>query len=366
MSKNQRWVISYLSFIIFHLSISTASAQTQLSEYRPGVTTEGAIYYLPKTAIRLKVQVEKARYQPGDFALYAQRFLRLNDVSMEPKTTYRVVSVTAESVGVPDTSKVFAVRFNTKTVATNMALSEEGLLLAINADPHTQELSPAFKPAKKPAKVNPRQFMSEDILAAGSTAKMAELSAREIYDLRENRSLLIKGQADFMPNDGAQMQLMLSQIEQQDRALTEMFQGTTECDTTEHVITVIPTAPVIRGVAFRLSQFAGLVPEDDLSGVPYYINIEDISNLPSIDEEAAAKAKKKQVQSGIYVNVPGKMQVSIYKDNQRLYSSQMPAPQFGRVELLSGELFDKHYTTRLWLSPISGAVERLEAELPKK
>ena len=62
--------------------------------------------------------------------------------------------------------------------------------------------------------MNPRRYLTEEILAAGSTAKMAELTAREIYDLRENRSLLIKGQADFMPQDGQQLKLMLQQHNQ--------------------------------------------------------------------------------------------------------------------------------------------------------
>ena len=46
-------------------------------------------------------------------------------------------------------------------------------------------------------------------------------------------------------------------------------------------------------------------------------------------------------------------------------TSEQPAPQFGNVELLSGELFNKHYTTHLWLNPITGGVERLESEQPK-
>ena len=58
----------------------TLNAQTQLAEYKPGVTTEGAVYFLPKTAIRFTFLVEKTTYTPGDFAAYAQRYMRLKDV----------------------------------------------------------------------------------------------------------------------------------------------------------------------------------------------------------------------------------------------------------------------------------------------
>lgn len=355
-----------LLFIICSVLFSPAGAQTQLSEYKPGVTPEGAVYFLPKTALHINVRVEKTTYQPGDFAAYAQRFLRLNNVSLEPSVSYQVIGITQTPYAVADTTKGYAVKFNARSVAANVALADDGRLLAINAEPSYLSQQPLpFVPAVKAPMVNPRQYMNEEILAAGSTAKMAELTAREIYDLRENRNMLIKGQADFMPQDGMQMKLMLSQIDEQDRALTSLFQGTVVRDTVEYMIAVVPSAPINREVVFRLSQVSGLVDADDLSGTPYYISIEDLQTVPPVDEEAAAKTKKKQNEAGIYVNVPGRMRVSIYKGIDLVQTVEHPAPQFGNVELLSGELFNKRYTTHLWLHPLTGAVERLEAEQPK-
>lgn len=347
------------------LTFLPSAAQTQISEYRPGVTQEGAVYFLPKTGVQFTLLVEKTTYTPGDFAPYAQRFMRLKNVAQEPSTSYRIISIKQTPVAVADTTKGFAVKFNAKTVAANVALADDGRLLAINAEPAAAPLPQPFKPSRKPQRINPRQLMNEDILAAGSTAKMAELTAREIYDLRENRNLLIKGQADFMPQDGNQMRLMLSQIEQQDQALTSLFQGVYECDTTEHTLLVTPDGPFKRQLLFRLSQVNGLVDADDLSGSPYYISIDDLNTVPPVDEEAAAKVKKKQYEAGIYVNVPGRMRLSLYQGVDLIQTAEHPAAQFGNVELLSGELFNKRYTTRLWLNPVTGAVDRLEAEQPK-
>ena len=355
-----------LSFIVCLLLFSVgASAQTVISEYHPGATTDGAVYYLPRTALRISVLVERTSYQPGDFASYAQRYLRLPSVSLQPSVSHRVVSITQTPFGMADKKKGFAVKFNAKTVAANVALADDGRLLAINAEPIPETLPKAFEPAPKAAPLNPRQFLNEEILAAGSTAKMAELTSREIYDLRENRSLLIKGQADFMPKDGAQLQLMLSQLETQENALRSLFEGTTTCDTTAYVITFIPEAPVSRQTLFRLSQDLGIVDADDLSGEPFYITVDDLNTVPPVDEEAAAKTKKKVYEEGVYVNVPGRMRITIFQGIDQLVQSEFPAPQFGNVELLSAELFNKRYTTSLWLNPISGAVDRLQAEMTK-
>ena len=352
-----------IAFIICQLTLGMA--QTQISDYQPGVTQDGAIYFLPKTALRIHIMVEKTTYKPGDFAPYALRYLRLKDVALEPSTQYRVISIKQTAIGVADTTKRYAVKFNPKTVAANISLSEDGRLLGINADSKDTPKPTLFQSAPKPAPVNPRQFMTEEILAAGSTAKMAELTAREIYDLRENRNLLIKGQADFMPKDGEQMKLMLNHIDTQDRVLSSLFSGVTERDTTEHVLTVTPDGPFDRQVLFRLSQQLGLVEADDYSGAPFYLSIENLETVPPVDEEAAAKVKKKQYEAGIYVNVPGRLRATIYQGIDVLQTQEHPAAQFGNVELLSGELFNKHYDTHLWLNPVTGSVDRLEAEQPK-
>lgn len=364
----RRSCILALSFIICHSSFSPAGAQTLTSVYQPGVTADGAVYYLPKTAVRVTVQVEKETYTPGDFSKYAQRYLRLNNVSTEPSTAYRVVGLKQEPVGMADATKAFAVKFDIKTVAANVTLSDDGCLLAINepaAAPAPLVASAGAAPAGGSQPVTPRQFMNEEILAAGSVAKMAELTAQEIYDIRENRSLLIKGQADFMPKDGEQLRLMLGQLDMQDRALTSLFAGVTVRDTTEHVIVLCPEAPVSQQVLFRLSQLRGLVDADDLSGIPYYINIEDLKTVPDAAQQDAGK-KKKLSDKGIYVNVPSKMRSTISCGIDPVDVQEMPAPQFGHVELLSDGLFNKRYTTHLRLSSVSGAVEQLQADQPKK
>ena len=337
-------------------------AQTQTEAYIPGVTPDGAVYFLPKTAIRVTVQIEKTTYTPGDFAIYSERFLRLKDVSTEPATTYRVVSVSQMAVGVRDTTKAYAVKFNNKTSAINVDLADDGVILAINAQGTRQALPAPFKAARRPASVNPRQFMSEEILAAGSVAKMAQLTAQEIYDLRDSRNQLIKGQADFMPQDAGQMKMMLSQIEQQDQALTSLFTGTTVCDTLEEVFMVYLDKELQKYPLFRFSKHFGLVDADDLSGTPYYISVQNQTQLPSAEADAK---KKKKAENGLYYNVPGKLRSTIYDGNNTISREDFPAAQFGNIELLSGDLFNKHYGTRLWLNPITGNIDKLEAEQPK-
>jgi hypothetical protein len=276
-----------------------------------------------------------------------------------------LISVQQEPFAVADTSKCYAVKYDAKTSACNVRLSDEGILLAINQDVKQQA------PIKKvnehriaPIAKSPKSYLSEEILSAGSTSKMAELTAQEIYEIRESRGMLAKGQADFMPKDGEQLRLMLQELSTQDQALTSLFTGVTTSDTTTHTITYLVDKPVKRDVLFRFSSDFGLVDSDDLSGTPYYIYIEDLKTVAEPAPVDPKKAAKPQ-QAGIYVNIPGKMRSTIFDAKTQIVANDFPAPQFGNVELLSGALFNKRYTSRLLLHPLTGAVEKLEAEHPK-
>jgi len=358
-----------LILFTFCFSLVTSQSQTVSSIYQPGVTTEGAVYFLPMTAVSVTVEVEKTTYTPGDFCQYAERFLRIKDVCATPSVSYRITAIRQVAVAVPDTAKRYAVKFDARTSATNVRLSDDGILLGINTskggrdDVQPQSNSLNSHHSSHTSKINPRQYMNEETLAAGSTAKMAELTAQDIYEIRESRSLLVRGQADNMPKDGEQLRLMLNQLDLQDHALTSLFVGTYERDTIQQMFTVIPSADVMHETLFRFSQKLGLVDSDDLAGVPYYIHIE---NLKTVPQAAPADPKKKQKPvDGIFVNIPGRLR-SVVSDSQGvIVADDFPAGQFGNVELLSGALFNKRYTTRLRLNSLSGGVEHLDAELPR-
>ena len=115
-----------LSALLF---VSTMlAAQTQTTGYLPGVTPDGATFFLPKTAIRISVLAEKTVYTPGDYAAYAQRFLRLNNVSTEASESHRVIKVTQTAVGVADTTKAYTVKFNKNAEDASGEMADESFV----------------------------------------------------------------------------------------------------------------------------------------------------------------------------------------------------------------------------------------------
>lgn len=319
--------------------------------------TEGVSYYLPKTALRFVLLVEKTSYTPGDFAIYSERYLKTS-VSTESATAFNLLSYKLETIGVPDKEKTFFAKMNQKHSMTSIDKDDNGVLLAVNTTAGAPKEYPRFVAAKKEKALVPRDYMTQEILSAGSTAKMAELTALEIYDIRENRNLLNKGQADFMPQDGEQLRIMLRNLDKQERALSQLFLGRTERDTFEVEVTYIPMEEVKNDVLFRFSTKLGVVDNDDLAGVPYCISVEDYHIMPTLN--VGDEMQRDKVGSGVCVNLPGKIKVTLSQDGKPLYNYDLYAAQFGRTEELGTSLFSKKYTTTLRLSPVTGNAEHIE------
>lgn len=322
-------------------------------------TVEGISYYLPKTALRITVLVEKTTFTPGDFAVYSERYLR-ESAPAEASRSFRIVDMQLETFGTPDTSKVYTAHIDRKLSIANIDKDDNGVLIAVNAKGTRQERRALFKPSPKEKPLSPRDYMTQDMLAAGSTAKMAELTALEIYDIRESKNMLNRGEADFMPQDGGQLRLMLGNLDTQERALTQLFKGITARDTSEVEIVYLPEKEKESDVLFRFSTKLGIVDNDDLAGAPYYIKVEDLDIRPTlnVNEEAAKQVKG----SGVCVNLPGKIRVSITRGGETVKSYELYAAQYGYTEELSAGLFGSRFTSAVILSPVTGNAESLVTE----
>ena len=322
-------------------------------------------YFLPATAMKFQFLVEKTVYTPGELATYAQRYMKKTGVRQEPYTEYRIISTQMIPVGVPDTTKQFQLSNDRRFSISEVQRDESGTLLAINtAHPAPTVELPTFTPSRKRRHLNPSDFMNEDILTTGSTAKMAELCAQEIYDIRDSRNQLQRGQAENMPKDGQQLRIMMDGLDTQERALMQVFEGQTDVDTTQVTIDYLPTQAVERQLLFRFSRHFGFCDADDLAGAPYYVTVVDERNAKP--DETKGKDKKPKDELGLYVNVPGRIQVALYKEDKVMEKYTLNAAQFGKIEPLSPDLFGKKMTSQIILSPITGAIESIkEAALEK-
>jgi hypothetical protein len=335
----------------------SSSSQTEVEPFVPGSTLEGVAYYLPRTAFRITIIAEKTTTKPGDFYKYADRYLRLQNVPTEESVKWSLKSIKMEPYGKPDKNKAFCIKIKSKTVAPLVGLSRDGLLLSINCDAEEDFLPDLPKPEKGPAPENPRSYMTQEIIAAGSTAKMAELCAQEIYDIRDSKNSLIRGEADNTPKDGAQLKLMLDQLDKQAAALESLFSGTTQTDTEVFSLFFDPQEETDHNVLFRFSQKLGVLDYDNLAGEPVVASIKALETIPTaVPSEEVAK-KRAKMEHGVYYNVPVRTKIKVTFDGQEYVNMETPMAQFGVVEMLSNTLFDKKTNTQVTFFQTTGGTK---------
>ncbi len=381
----------FLTLVFGLLLFLPSVAQTIVKNYEPGVSKDGIVYFLPKTAIDVTLTAAKISYMPGELCSYADRYMRLTDVSDKEDVHYELLSASVTYRALADETKCYHIAFNNNSIAPQVALSDEGTLLSICAGElfamSSEEVNTPTTEARWEVK-DARAYMTEEMLMATSKAKLAELVAREIYEIRESKNSLMRGESDYMPSDGEGLKLMIENLQNQEDALLKLFTGATTREITTKTFSYLPEGNTTKHVAARFSRKLGILDADDMAGAPIYLDVKNLNPnadpttglTPAVQKKqltlTVRKNKKNPTKDnpndstntkgkvnyydGIVYNLPAKANVRVYTANNVYVDETASIPQFGTTETLSAKLFGKKATTKVQLNPITGALLRIE------
>ena len=345
-----------ISLFGWMLCVATMTAQTIVERVVPTrATGNGIMYSLPKTSFIVNVEVTKITQKAGPYYRYAERYLGIKDVVTADAVHYELGRITIVNKGIPDPSQTYKIEFNQKTVAPFAYLTREGLLCAINEVYVPELVDEERRAERKEIATFSTSVYSEELLRAGNEAKQAEIASKGIYELRESLKDIITGNADNPPPDGEAMKLVISKLEEKEKALVQLFTGTVSKETSYFDVDIIPEDELEREVLFRFSTRMGILDADDLGGEPVYMNLTAIERIPDLDpKEAEKKAKSK----GLVYNYPGRGRVEIIFNNKSLLRKDMTVVQFGRRDVLLPILFeDKKKPIKVVFYPETGSIK---------
>ena len=298
----------------------------------------------------------RTSYKPGRLAAYAEVYLRQNNVVREAYDEWTIQNIRIEPYGTPDKSQSYTIKLKPRSSAPLVSLTRDGILLGINTSVRLPgELTqPSITKLITDSAEN---FGTQEMLAAGNIDKLAQLAAEEIFNIRDSRLALAKGEADFMPQDGEQLKLMMASLDKQEAGLLKLFLGTHTSETRVSTVNCILNTPIENSVLCRFSSQKGPLNQDEADGQPIYISMTSRENIP----QAVETIQKKQEEDVRYV-VPAVVQVKIFDDKQIYTILETPVAQLGRIEHLGGDLFNKKMNTHITFSPETGGILRIEAE----
>ncbi len=324
-------------------------AQTDVSIYMPGVTAEGVVYFLPKTMLSVVVTTTEQIYTPGEFAHYAERYMRMTGIDENERREWKISDVSVEAYGIPETSQGYSVRINGKSTAPLITLTKDGIISSINVPSSTA--TRAQEPEQIDKEVSdPHEFLTEEILTATSKAKMAELTAKEIFNIRESRNDITRGQADYIPADGESLKYILEHLDRQEKSLLKLFTGTNETITHTTAFNISPDDTGKENIIFRMSVKLGVLDSLNLAGAPVYISIENLGSQPE------SSVKKKKDTNSVRYCVPGRAHVKVYDNRSTYYDGVLSVAQFGNIETLSTTLLTKSTNNRIVFDTATGNI----------
>jgi hypothetical protein len=328
----------------------------------------GVTYSLPMTGLEVKAKVVRVVSKVGPYYRYAEKYLGTQEVLKEDKVEYRLEKVWVEEVGIPDPNLTYLIEFKGGTVAPYVYLTEEGLLCAINTEYEgaAAKGEAAVKGEEKEEKgkaevesLGWESVLTEDMLMASTASKQAELAAKQIYRIRESRLDILTGEADNIPQDGAAMRLMISELESRERVLTQLFVGVKEEETEEHEVMIIPEAGVYEEVVvFRFSGAEGVLEWDDLSGGALKMRLE-VLRAPEV-VEGREMEKKLKGEKGVVYTIPAKVKVELLLEGRSVYKREVQIAQWGVQESLAPVLFeDKKSPIKVTFYPETGSIKQI-------
>jgi len=322
----------------------------------------GITYSLPKTTLSIRVDAECTVLKAGPLSQFAEKYLGITDAPQEDATVWQVSGITVHPMAEADTSKMFHI----STVAAQVPsvyLTDDGILKSINceADNSSAAVVAAEEVTEPKKALHSVNVMNEELLRAGSKNKQAELAARQIFRLRESRQNLLTGEVENYPADGASFQLVLDNLEAQEKALLELFTGVKTVTTSYRLYSFEPKSAVRNEILFRFSRHYGFVQTDDMVGEPYTISIEVLEDKTEVPVIVDAKGRVKPAATGIAFNVPGKIRYSIARRGESLASGNLAAAQFGHIERLSPTQFtDKKKPAKATFDLLTGNIRIYE------
>lgn len=348
--------ISFFILLLFSI-FYCAEAQVSLVEGQSAI-----VYALPKTELYFEIELEKTEQTPGIYYQYSERFLAEKNVLTQAKTSYRILNISLSSKALPDESRTFTVPVAKNSLLNAISVNPAGLLCGINVScTGDNSVVETPSPVKKPGTAQNSGIMhlTEEYLLAGSNAKLAEGAAKQIYRLRESRLNLLSGEMENLPTDGVAFRTMLTELENMERDLTELFTGKTVTTTEIKTVRYLPGDAVKNKVLFRLSAFKGLVDVGDMSGSPYYINIMPvkIAVVAAVENPKAKKTPPKP--QFLYTIEPATTTITVTDGTNEILNKTMPLPQLGAMIPFNEELLSNS-TTKVYIDHTTGRLLRIE------
>lgn len=327
------------------------------SAQKKGQDPEGFLTYsLPSTTVTLEVEAVQEKFYAGPYAKYAEKYLGIKP-RQKDETTFQLTQVKVTPYVEADQNCRYSVNVKKGRIdATFLKLSSEGLISFADANfgdesiwrfpvrtqgdfsangvtsNLTSESTTLYRNDRKESAYS-KVSVHQDMIVAKSPEKKAAETADMILKLREKRYQIVTGDTDATYS-GEAMGAAIAELTRLEEEYMMLFIGYSEYQTQVKRFEVIPdpSRESQMYIAFRLSDTAGLVAADNMSGRPVVMEIVPQEFMqPQVTEEEV-KAVARPVEA--YFRIPAVCTVKLIDSGNVILQTRIPVYQLGQESSL--------------------------------
>ena len=299
------------------------------------------VYYSPKTTIALDFTYTVETQERGVFADFAEAMLGITQAVKEDKITYTLQDVRIGTSTSADYSRPHKVVAETDFPLL-LSISEKGLLKGYNVPDEASAPRPNKEEKHKEKPHFDTRHMApypEEVLKAATSKAQAHAAAQQIFHIRETRMYLINGEVEHAPADGKAMELVLNELDRQERELIELFVGKKHHRTEHKQIMWVPEE---KASLWFFSEENGFTDADNIDAEAISVSAilyPQRYAVSSMAEEPKGKKKGGVVASQIVYNLPGSAAVKVLYKGDVLGKRTLPIAQLGIDVPIAKDLF---------------------------
>ena len=325
------------------------------------VTDGSLVYALPMTLLEFEVIAAKRIEIPGHYAAWAGEMVGLDRVITSENESWSISDVRLSTLEELDPSQFYIIQGTTLMQTNMLALRKSGLVLDINPDvyagsvhSHVQdgaEYSGLLFPdrgayeyvatktdtAYRLVKAD-TAFIRVPYLVQKKKGMTVEEEAREAADrlleLREGRHMILTGETNIFPQDGA----AIAEINRLEREYTALFAGKSWTERKSFRFWVTPDLSMAgkQNVLFTFSEVSGFGSADGSGGEPVIMEITPSGKTRELNLVVRPVTSQKELalSDKLYYRVPDVAEITVSLDGEKLCTARKLIYQFGNTVVL--------------------------------
>lgn len=334
-----------------------------------GALNGGVVYSLPRTGIRVFVEVSQEKFFHGPYAEFAAKYLGIKNAPTSDNELWKITKLKMETFGEPDPTEMHKAR---GAVASMLSLSDNGVLLGINSsvksDPDKEYTSDFTSTIEIPREVWPDLSMQPFTIGKDTThqtnnklkpfeEKAAE-AAHDVIKLRKRKAYVLAANYDKLPPDGQSYQVMVDELSKTIGNYEGLFIGKSFKTTHHYTFEIVPEVKGNKAiVAFRFSPTAGVLPESNVSAKPIMLELDPNTDLARNGEAKAAPAPGETSTNGLFYRTPGMVVARLLNGSDVLAQARFSMAQYGVSTPIPDGLVNGEYSIEI--HPVTGAIQRI-------